>query len=86
MNTSKHKTTILRLIAKYGKVTASECLHISNANQYLGILKREGVLKDEWTKKDGSPQRFKEWSIKNTPEAREKAKPYLEPCKKYPKS
>lgn len=82
MNTSKHKTTILKLIAKYGKVTAAECLHISNANQYLGRLKREGVLKDEWTKKEGSPQYFKEWSIKNTPEAREKAKLYLEPCKK----
>ena len=77
MNTSKHKATILKLIAKYGKVTASECLHISNANQYLGRLKSEGVLKDEWTKKDGSPQRFKEWSIKNTPEARTKANKYL---------
>ena len=77
MNTSKHKATILKLIAKYGKVTASECLHISNANQYLGRLKSEGVLKDEWTKKDGSPQRFKEWSIKNTPEARAKADQYL---------
>ncbi|WP_103610465.1 hypothetical protein [Campylobacter concisus] len=85
MNTSKHKTTILKLIAKYGKVTAAECLHISNANQYLGRLKREGVLKDEWTKKEGSPQYFKEWSIKNTPEAREKAKLYLEPCKKISK-
>lgn len=77
MRTSKHKATILKLIAKYGKVTAAECLHISNANQYLGRLKSEGVLKGEWTKKEGSPQHFKEWSIKNTPEARAKANKYL---------
>lgn len=77
MRTSKHKATILKLIAKHGKVTAAECLHISNANQYLGGLKSEGVLKDEWTKKEGSPQRFKEWSIKNAPEARAKADKYL---------
>lgn len=77
MRTIKHKTTILKLIAKYGKVTAAECLHISNANQYLCKLKSEGVLKDEWTKKEGSPHRFKEWRIKDTPEARAKADKYL---------
>ena len=75
MRTSKHKATILRLMIKYGRVTGANCLHISNANHYLGELFKEGILEAETMHVKGR------W-IKDTPEAREKAKLYLEPSKK----
>ena len=81
MRTSKHKATILRLMIKHGRVTGVNCLHISNANHYLGELFKEGILDAETMHIKGRAY-FKEWWIKDTPEAREKAKLYLEPCKK----
>ena len=81
MNTSKHKATILQLIIKYGRITGANCLHISNANHYLGELYKAGILEAETIRIKGRAN-FKEWWIKDTPEAREKAKLYLEPNKK----
>ena len=81
MRPSRHKATILRLMIKHGRVTGANCLHISNANHYLGELFKEGILDAETMHVKGRAN-FKEWWIKDTPEAREKAKLYLEPCKK----
>ena len=66
---------------KHGRVTGANCLHISNANHYLGELFKEGILDAETIHVKGRAS-FKEGCIKDAPEAREKTKLYLEPCKK----
>ncbi|WP_260951648.1 hypothetical protein [Campylobacter sp. RM16187] len=42
MRNSRHKKTLLKIMLDQGRVTAGQKnLGISNANQYLGELKRE---------------------------------------------
>lgn len=53
-----------------GRVTAGRVFGISNANQYLGELKREGAIKDRWTQEDG--RRFKWWYIVDFDKAKKK--------------
>ncbi|QCD51976.1 hypothetical protein [Campylobacter sp. RM16192] len=60
MRNSRHKKTLLKIMLEQGRVTAGQKnLGISNANQYLGDLKREGVIKDI----QANGERFKWWYI-----------------------
>ena len=60
MKASKHRNTLLEIMRTQGRVTAGQRgLGISNANQYLGELKRAGVIKD----KPADGERFKWWYI-----------------------
>ncbi|MFC2587925.1 MAG: hypothetical protein ACFNYB_06460 [Campylobacter sp.] len=59
MRECRHKKTLLKEMLKQGRVTAGRVFGISNANQYLGELKREGVIKDEYA----TEGRFKWWYI-----------------------
>ena len=61
MKANNHKRTLLKIMLEQGRVTAGRVFGISNANQYLGELKREGAIKDRWTQEDG--RRFKWWYI-----------------------
>ena len=52
MKANNHKRTLLKIMLEQGRVTAGRVFGISNANQYLGELKREGAIKDRWTQAD----------------------------------
>ncbi len=70
MKANNHKRTLLKIMLEQGRVTAGRVFGISNANQYLGELKREGAIKDRWTQEDG--RRFKWWYIVDFDKAKKK--------------
>lgn len=61
MRESRHKRTLLKLIREQGSITAARAYGISNANQYLGEMRKAGILASQEVCKNGA--RFKEWFI-----------------------
>jgi hypothetical protein len=58
MKVFTHKITLLKAMEERGQVTAAQFL-ISNANEYLNELKREGICKGVWNEE----HTFKWWRI-----------------------
>ena len=78
MNKSTHIITIMKLLLAGEKVVSRDRL-ASNANQYFGTIKKQGIeLIEAWKPNLDNAGRHKERSLHQTIENIERAKKYLE--------